>query len=105
MAAGDITSLPKWAQREFSKLQYKLSEVESQNEILRGERPKSRVQVGFDDVYLPDKRSIYFRVGEGDADKIGVVIREGMLSINGYGGAIAIHPEATNSAKIELLRR
>lgn len=102
MATGDITSLPKWAQREFGRLQMKLRDSEKANELLRQENPESRVQVGFDEMYLPENVSIYFRVGEDAADKIGVRIKNGKLDVNGYGGRISIHPQATNSAEIEL---
>lgn len=105
MAVGDITSLPKWAQQEFARVNMRLQEAEAANVILQGEYPKSRVQVGFDEVYLPDNRSIYFRTGENEHEKIGVRVKDGKLDINGYGGRIAILPTSSNSAEIELIDR
>lgn len=99
MAVGDISSLPKWAQQAFSAVQGRLRAVEAENAILKGEHPESRVQIGFDGVYLPDRQTIYFRTGDDKFDRIGVRVADGKLHVSGYG-TLAIHPSASNTVDI-----
>lgn len=110
--SGDVTKLPKWAQRRISTL-------ERDNQALRDERRGNWSNDGDTevailnypsaDIPLPKRSRIVFSLGEGD-EKLQAYVRESSpgeryLEVYGVGGRpIGVLPSSSNVVRIVSIR-
>lgn len=107
MAVGDISSLPKWAQKEYYRMKMQRDAAQEKVNLLQSELGETRVQLGMDGIYLPDTRSIYFRTGEDDHERIYVkltVDKELEVTASAHGQMVMV-PVVSNSVRFKILPR
>jgi hypothetical protein len=101
------SKLPVWARDALRTLRQQNTELQSALNIARGEASNSATGVVIADCYsgrpfpLPDRAAIEFEVEGG---KVRVMIRDGILDING-GGPLVVLPHAANSIYIKVRER
>lgn len=103
---GDITKLPKWAQRDIQRLESDLRHTKQELREMQahdGAPTEVFIWKGTDMVPLPRRTQIRFlvRAGEEHGPSFDVSIRDGRLRI--YGSRwYAIHPSASNTIDIKI---
>lgn len=98
----DVKKLPVWAQREMTRLKFRVEKLEADLAVATGEYAETagvyQINSGGNVLPLPAK-AIRFRLGPGPRDFIEARLSEGFLNLNGHR-SILVQPHATNVANI-----
>lgn len=106
--SGDISKLPKWAQKHIERLQRNLEDARRSNAAMQGKLEggcsgKVYRRDLMEEFKLPDDGVYCFNVG---GSIINVSIREehggDVLNISGYNRTLEIEPRASNSIYLRL---
>lgn len=107
--------LPKWAQWKFEALQREVEYLREENQVLRGEYPKSNIalmrlgrgSLGLSEMWLPERDYIRFFLKASkdypDGFHVDCYVRNGELNVMGES-SIVILPSASNVVNIVSAR-